>query len=317
MPSQERRTSRPDNFVLDGENAPFAFRLRRSRLQSGSTSCRKSQPLQWTARFACRSGQTRVIGWEAELDLAASIKRGRRSLGNSSPPASEARDISLLREICLQAASRIGSHSVTMTLSDPMAPGETFIAALQEILAETGFPPTGLRLTLHERRLADNDREQAFVLAVLIDWGVQIWVARFGQDPSSLRLLRECAASGLISGIGLDAILLKIPTGSWRPVEEAGRETDELLDPVASRFYAASCTAMQRWVSRLTSAESRIPHNMLSRSRQVSMNWEGGAENSKVLRPWRRCPAPNAGLKDRSLLETWFSIEFPDRQPHR
>ncbi|GAB6853460.1 hypothetical protein JCM15831A_04840 [Asaia astilbis] len=132
-----------------------------------------------------------------------------------------------------------------MTLSDPMAPGETFIAALQEILAETGFPPTGLRLTLHERRLADNDREQAFVLAVLIDWGVQIWVARFGQDPSSLRLLRECAASGLISGIGLDAILLKIPTGSWRPVEEAGRETDELLDPVASRFYAASCTAMQ------------------------------------------------------------------------
>ncbi|WP_156938787.1 EAL domain-containing protein [Asaia astilbis] len=258
-----------------------------------------------------------MIGWEAELDLAASIKRGRRSLGNSSPPASEARDISLLREICLQAASRIGSHSVTMTLSDPMAPGETFIAALQEILAETGFPPTGLRLTLHERRLADNDREQAFVLAVLIDWGVQIWVARFGQDPSSLRLLRECAASGLISGIGLDAILLKIPTGSWRPVEEAGRETDELLDPVASRFYAASCTAMQRWVSRLTSAESRIPHNMLSRSRQVSMNWEGGAENSKVLRPWRRCPAPNAGLKDRSLLETWFSIEFPDRQPHR
>lgn len=228
-----------------GPNASGSRRIRtgaktRARLQVPET--------RWISRFGLRNDAVHQIGWEAEPDISAIVRHRRQGEMRSRPQGSGVAetDLTRLHEICRQTAPLVTSaktaHSITMTLADPMAPDNDFVSALQKIFVETAFPPEALRLTLHEQRLAAENRDQALALAILIDWGVEIWVTRFGQDPSSLSLLRERAASGLVSGISMDAALVMTPTGLWRPLDP--NPPPDRLDPVATRFFAASCEAM-------------------------------------------------------------------------
>lgn len=212
---------------------------------------RDSEP-SWTNRFGLEHGGVRLIGWEVEPGISEIVRHRRREERSSklAVTVSTGTDLIRLQRVCLLTAPLLVRsedapdvvRSVTITLTDTMGPDNDFVLALREILADTAFPPEALRITLHERRLAADSRDLALALAILIDWGVEIWMTRFGQDTTSMSLLRERAASGLLSGVSMDAALVMTPTGSWRPLDT--EQPADKLDPVASRFFAATCDAM-------------------------------------------------------------------------
>lgn len=199
-----------------------------------------SPELRWTGRYGRKGDYIRLIGW----DVAPSGLQGfRRSLQDGQDSAKA--DITVLREICRRMAPVGGHYRASLTLTDPLSPDEPFVLAMQAVFAETGFSPQALRLVLDERRFTLAGRDEALCLAVLVDWGVELWVGRFGQGVSSLTLLRERAGTGLIAGVSLEAGLVSAPSGLWRLAHHKERQSEERLDPIAARFFSTTCEALQ------------------------------------------------------------------------
>ena len=205
-----------------------------------------SPVMHWVRRYC---GSVRIIrpkGWDAELP--ASIGRRRLNaarVGKKQDTGSVFTDLSTIRAICRHVGSVSPGCRLGTSLTDRSIPDGRFVDRLGEILAETGFPPAGLRLILGEGRLIDADRDSALALAVLIDWGIELWLGRFGQDVSSLSVLRDRAASGLLTGISLDVSLVTAQSGIWRGFNAGTNQDDEILDPAAEHFYGSTCQGLQ------------------------------------------------------------------------
>ncbi|WP_438383287.1 hypothetical protein ABHV46_05080 [Asaia sp. BMEF1] len=239
-------------FEGNDATAPRVPGQRRKRSAGKVRARQRDFEPSWTNRFGLQRGDVRLIGWEVESGISEIVRHRRREERRSKLAITGSSEIDLMRlqQICRLTAPLLAqstdasgaAHSVTITLTDAMAPDNDFVWALKKILAETAFPPEALRITLHERRLAADSRDLALALAILIDWGVEIWMTRFGQDPTSMSLLKERAASGLLSGVSMDAALVMTPSGSWRPLDI--EKPAHKLDPVGSRFFAATCEAM-------------------------------------------------------------------------
>lgn len=106
-----------------------------------------------------------------------------------------------------------------MALSERLCPDIAFAAALKDILDERAFDPHRLELAIHEEALASENMDIAYALGMLRDMGVRLWLSRFGQEISSLSLLKERVASGLITGVRMDALGALRSSTFWSPLE--------------------------------------------------------------------------------------------------
>lgn len=197
-------------------------------------------------RYVSAGRIIRPKGWDVEL--FAPIGRSRLNaarVGKKQNASSVSADLSTIRALCRHAGSVSPGCRLGANLTDRSIPDGRFVDMLGDILGETGFPPAALRLVLCERRLIDADRDSALALAVLIDWGIELWMGRFGQDVSSLSVLRDRAASGLLTGISLDVSLVTAKSGIWREFGTGTMQDDVTLDPAAEHFYGSTCQGLQ------------------------------------------------------------------------
>ncbi|WP_162993517.1 EAL domain-containing protein [Asaia bogorensis] len=192
--------------------------------------------LRWIGRYGRTGDHVRLIGW----DVVPLVQPRTRQKARDRDDVTRS-DIATLREICHRMSPVGGHYRVSLALSDHTLPDKSFVLALKEVFAETRFSPQALRLVLDERRFSLVGREEARCLSALVEWGVELWVGRFGQGVSSLSLLRERAGSGLIAGVSLEAGLVSAPSGLWRMAPQK----QERLDPVAAKFFSATCGALQ------------------------------------------------------------------------
>lgn len=208
----------------------------------------KAMPLalRWSARYGRSDGRIRLIGWDAEpQDPVTAIRRRGDGEGRGARARAASSDLALLRHLCARTQPMAEGQRFGMVLVDRRKPDHAFVEALGDILADTGFPPHALRLVLSEDRLSDEDRSCALSLAVLVDWGIELWMGRFGQDPTSLSLLRDRAASGILAGVSLDISLLTGQSGIWRGLDPVRAGHEGNLDLAAKHFYSATCHGLQ------------------------------------------------------------------------
>ncbi|WP_162922275.1 EAL domain-containing protein [Asaia bogorensis] len=219
----------------------MGVRSRRYCRQSGRYEQVTGAPdLRWTGRYGRVSDHITLIGWDVAPSGSQAIYR-KPNDQRICPRA----DIAMLGELCRRMAPVGGHYRASLTLTDPASPDARFVQAMQEVFVETGFRPEALRLVLDERRFSLAGRDEALCLGELVDRGVELWVGRFGQGISSLALLREKANTGLITGVSLEAGLVSAPSGLWRLAQQGERHSEERLDPIASKFFSATCGALQ------------------------------------------------------------------------
>ncbi|GBQ10100.1 EAL domain-containing protein [Swaminathania salitolerans] len=220
--------------------------MRRKPRRAAARQREETASLDTQYRYEVRQGLVSTIGWDLSPALSKLVRERGQSNPRSRPPRlEEGPDLLMMRQICARFVQIPGRHVVCVTLADRKAPDASFVEGLQRIFSETGFPPGCLKLMIYEDRLMEERCERAYQLALLRDWGVELWLTRFGQDQSSLSLVRERAASGLINGVSFDASLVLMPNAVWHPMEERMENTDAFLDPVAMQFVAASCAAIR------------------------------------------------------------------------
>lgn len=120
------------------------------------------------------------------------------------------------------------------------APDGDFNRRVGEILEETGFDPGCLDLIFSEVGLQHYDAETCFTLAALRDRGVGVYVAGFGEGPSSLTLLKERALGGLLDGVQFDCSVLLSAGQLCKKMADVS-----VLEPVSVAFYRAALQAIR------------------------------------------------------------------------
>lgn len=216
--------------------------LQEARVRRGQRSV--SHAMHWVHRYTRAEQVIRLEGWDAE-PLAPIRRRKSPGEGGKHNGRSGSADLAMIENLCTRVGTLPSGYRLGMTLTDHSMPDGRFVDRLGDILTGTRFSPNALRLVLCEGCLIDADRDCALALAVLIDWGIELWLGRFGQAVSSLSVLRDRAASGLLTGISLDVSLVTAHSGIWRGVGAEMQHGYETLDPAAEQFYASVCQGLQ------------------------------------------------------------------------
>ncbi|WP_367159227.1 EAL domain-containing protein [Kozakia baliensis] len=223
-PLSDSSSSDP-HFLRDA----FAATLRRQRARQHAVTL----SLKWQPRWCLKDATPRLIGAEAQAAQALWVSPGKASAkplgrGRHRTVEQARRDLDeeVLELACHEAFSWAEPLRLMVPLTDPHGPTPQFLPRLDSILKRKKISPACLDVVIHEASLARENSEVAYVLALLRDQGVGIWLNRFGQDVSSMSLLRDRARSGVLSGVCLDGEAL-LKSSMFR----YARKTEPAHDP--------------------------------------------------------------------------------------
>ncbi|AQS88218.1 hypothetical protein AA101099_1835 [Neoasaia chiangmaiensis NBRC 101099] len=221
----------------------FATTLRRRRARQRP----KAPVLQWVPRWRLQAARPPVlVGGEATGAAACPTLVSQASAGARRRRASRnpwERDAEILHQACREAAVWAEPWRLMVTPGHVSWPDAEFLERLNDVVATTGMALDRLDIAVQEETLARDDPHLVYSLAILRDRGVGIWLTRFGHEVSSLTLLRDCAGSGLLNGVRLDARLLT-QAPAYVPADGAVDAT-AALDRTTTGFFEGVLSAVQ------------------------------------------------------------------------